>query len=179
MCTCRASSGAVGTPCLGSPTLWVCHHFLRSPPFFPFYFLFHPPFQHTHAGLPVADPAPGAPCFNGYDPQLPEGMCENAPPDTTSQQQADKKADKKKKGKGRKAGTPVGQVLSAVLLGLLFVLLLYSPKLYKWGRDRFEAWQIRRMVAANAARAQGKLPKGGQGKGRAPGAFTGKGRYAK
>ncbi|KAF5831966.1 hypothetical protein DUNSADRAFT_12330 [Dunaliella salina] len=130
------------------------------------------------AGLPVADPTPGTPCFNGADPQMPPGVCEPPLDPSTSKQQQQKQADKKKKKQKQKkqadgeGGHSAELMWKIGLFGLLCGLALVTPWGLSWGRDKFESWQLARMGAQAQRQTQGQPKKH-------PGAFKGKGRFAR
>eukprot|EP00967_Tisochrysis_lutea_P149706 scaffold288318_cov18-Tisochrysis_lutea.AAC.1 len=126
------------------------------------------------AGLPVADPTPGTPCFNGADPQMPSGMCEPPlDPSASKQQQADKKKKKQKQKKKADGDGYNAELMWKIgLFGLLCGLAVAAPWGLSWCRDKYESWQLARM-GAQAQRQTQNQPK------RHPGAFKGKGRFAR
>lgn len=123
------------------------------------------------AGLPVADPAPGAPCFNGADPRLPPGMCDSPLESASSGPQA-KKGDKKKRKEKRKTADSEGEGSvnwGIIVFGVLGGLAVLAPWGLKWLQGVWEEWQLDR--AARQAQ-QPQQP-------RSTAIFKGRGRFAR
>lgn len=138
------------------------------------------PLPHsTHAGLPVADPSPDTPCFNGADPPMPKGVCE-AP--TASAQP--KKEKKKKKRKGSEESDEDDGYWGKVMLSVVLGLLCAAPWAVRWGRQKWEMmqmqWRAQRAAQARGAAGQQRGGSSSASQTQPPaGIFKGKGRFAR
>lgn len=140
--------------------------------------------------MPVADPSPGSPCFNGADPSLPPGVCEPANPAASTPPKQGKK-NKKKKQSGDKAGLDAREgYWGAALFGLLLGGLVAAPRGLKWGRQKWEDYQLKRQAlqaqrvmneraAASGSHGVGAKRGGSASKQTHFGAFSGKGNFAR
>ena len=138
----------------------------------------------------MVDPSPATPCFNGADPHMPPGVCE-APLSSTSSQSSKTKSGTKKKGKrgGEASGgerDEDGRYWGLWMICLLGMLVA-APRAGRWGKQKWEDFQIKRQhaqalqavqrrpssPAAAAAAAAGSRQQTQQA------AFHGKGDYAR